>query len=47
MRCCEAQSGLLNLRMDMLSEQEVEVGPSYASKGGSQAWRRISLKAKQ
>ena len=33
-RCCQAQSGLLNLKMDVVSEQEVEAGPCYASEGG-------------
>ena len=33
-RCCQAYSGLPKLKMDVLSEQEVEAGPSYASNGG-------------
>ena len=34
MCCCQAQSGLLKFKMDLLSEQEVEAGTSYASNGG-------------
>ena len=45
MHCCQAQLGLLKLKMDVLSEQEVKAGPSYASDSGESGVEKKSFEA--